>query len=419
MAIQGRIREIGSEREYDSAIERFEALMDQGRRTPDEDDEYRELITIIGDYEDEHHQLTSPPDPVEVIKFHMERFDMTVDDLAPLVGSRTKATEVLRGKRGVTLKMNRALREHFGITGDRLTLDGEHPPSTPDWVDLDRFPAVEMEKRGWVPKASDPGGRIEETALDLIERAGGRNALPQGFLRGIIGPCQTATFGQQALRAWCLHVLGEARQAGLEGIHDPGTIDAGFLRDVVRLSSLDDGPNLAREKLAGHGIAMVVASRLPNTHLDGAALRTVEGVPVIGMTLRDDRIDNFWFCLLHELAHHASHFSDGSEEMFVDDIRSAARDEIDHRPDGREREADDLAREALIPSGLWSAHSVLDNPTPGNVRSLAREAGVHPAVVAGRVRFELKDGRILTKLLGSKKVRSSLIADDALAAKRW
>lgn len=54
---------------------------------------------------------------------------------------------------------------------------------------------------------------------------------------------------------------------------------------------------------AKHHIHLVCLEPLPRTHLDGAALQLADGTPVIGLTLRYDRVDNFWFCLLHELAH--------------------------------------------------------------------------------------------------------------------
>jgi len=66
---------------------------------------------------------------------------------------------------------------------------------------------------------------------------------------------------------------------------------------------LKDRPHLAIQFLARHGIVLVIAPHLTNTYLDGAAMRLDDGAPVIGLSVRYDRLDNFWFCLLHELAH--------------------------------------------------------------------------------------------------------------------
>ena len=86
-----------------------------------------------------------------------------------------------------------------------------------------------------------------------------------------------------------------------------GKVDPKFLRKVATLSWSAEGPRLAREFLAKHGIHLICVERLPRIHLDGAVLQLPDGTPVIGMTLRYDRLDNFWFCLLHELAHIGRH----------------------------------------------------------------------------------------------------------------
>ncbi len=69
------------------------------------------------------------------------------------------------------------------------------------------------------------------------------------------------------------------------------TVD--FLKKVAQLSWSEEGPRLAKEFLGKHGIPLVIVQHLPKTYLDGAALRLSDGRPVIGLTLRYDRIDNF------------------------------------------------------------------------------------------------------------------------------
>jgi HTH-type transcriptional regulator / antitoxin HigA len=59
----------------------------------------------------------------------------------------------------------------------------------------------------------------------------------------------------------------------------------------------------ATEFLAKHGVHLVCLEHLPRTYLDSAALQLPDSTPVVGLRLRYDRLDNFWFCLPHELAH--------------------------------------------------------------------------------------------------------------------
>src|SRR3546814_3504801 len=113
-----------------------------------------------------------------------------------------------------------------------------------------------------------------------------------------------------ALKAWCWQVLATANEDRPSTAYEPGTVTLEFLRQIARLSWSEDGPRLAKEFLARHGIPLVVVPHLPRTHLDGAALRLGDGRPVIGLTLRYDRVDNFWFCLLQEPAKVGGHMND-------------------------------------------------------------------------------------------------------------
>ena len=97
----------------------------------------------------------------------------------------------------------------------------------------------------------------------------------------------------------------------------PGTADLSFMREVARLSILDEGPRLAGEFLQKYGIRLVIEPHLPGTFLDGAAMHALDGGPIIALTLRYDRIDNFWFSLMHELAHVARHPKPSEESPFT------------------------------------------------------------------------------------------------------
>ena len=120
--------------------------------------------------------------------------------------------------------------------------------------------------------------------------------------------------------------------------------------------------------------------------------------PVIALTLRHDRIDYFWFTLLHEIGHLVRDFGDDVEGFF-DDLDSS------EGSDPREFGADTFAQDALIPSADWEKSPLRTSPNPAYVRDLAARLGIHPAVVAGRVRRERNSYRILSTLVGHGKVR--------------
>jgi hypothetical protein len=153
---------------------------------------------------------------------------------------------------------------------------------------------------------------------------------------------------------------------------------------VARLSWSDEGPRLAKEFLGKHGIALVVVRRLPRTYLDGAALKLGDGTPVVGLALRYDRVDSFWFCLLHELPHLGCHMGRDDDVAFVDDL--TLREVEGGRREPKEAEADQWAEEALVPLAIWETSEARRNPTPMAVVSLSKAVQVHPAIVAGKIR---------------------------------
>ena len=124
-----------------------------------------------------------------------------------------------------------------------------------------------------------------------------------------------------------------------------------------------------------------------------------DGRPVIGLTLRFDRIDNFWFTLMHELAHVAKHLED-YKEPFFDDLQ------VVNTNDSREMEADKLAQNAMIPRHLWTRSDAFRQQTPDSIVKFADELYIHPAIVAGRIRREKNNYYILSQFVGLGQVQT-------------
>ena len=109
---------IKTQREYRSALRRVEELMDARRGTP-QGDELELLAALIEIYEEKHTPVP-PPDPVEAIRFRMEQESLRPQDLIPFLGSRSRVSEVLGGRRPLTLTMIRRLHRGLGIPADVL-----------------------------------------------------------------------------------------------------------------------------------------------------------------------------------------------------------------------------------------------------------------------------------------------------------
>ena len=107
--------------DLETALSRIEELFDAKQGTP-EDDELSILFGLVEAYEAMTISIP-PPDPITAIKFRMDQAGLTQRDLIPILGSRANVSEVLSGKRDLTMKMVRALHENLGIPEESLLQD--------------------------------------------------------------------------------------------------------------------------------------------------------------------------------------------------------------------------------------------------------------------------------------------------------
>lgn len=112
------IQPIRTDTDHAAALHRIEALWDAEPGTPDHD-ELEVLGTLVSAYEDARWPIL-PPDPIEAIRFHMEQNGYRQKDLADVIGSVSRASEVLNGHRGLSVEMIRALNAAWSIPLEAL-----------------------------------------------------------------------------------------------------------------------------------------------------------------------------------------------------------------------------------------------------------------------------------------------------------
>jgi len=394
------VKIIKSKVDYDAALASIDRLValdpEPGTR---EADELEVLTVLVKDYEGKRFPVQLP-DPIGAIQFRMEQMGLSHRDLIPFIGSRARVSEVLSKKRPLTLSMLKALHAGLGIPAVVLLRGEEQATAGNSEEELAHFPVKEMLRRRWL--------KVSKRATeDDVLRALRTYLTP---LREASTPVRVLTRKTQheradrpndrhALMAWTARVTELARQAKPRGRYEVGCLTREVLRGLVHLSTLDDGPRKAREYLSQYGITLVIVEHLAQTRLDGAVFFMSPDRPVIALTLRHDRIDNFWFTLFHEIGHLVRDFGDGAQGFF-DDLDSTGAN------DPREAGADAFASDMLIPPTEWEASPLRDAPNPGYVRHLAAKLAIHPAIVAGRVRREHNAYRILNNLLGHGEVRN-------------
>lgn len=350
-------------------------------------DELEVLSLVIEDFEKRRFPLDAPT-PIAAIRFRMDQAALKPRDLEPFIGSRSRVSEVLSGTRSLSLDMIRALNRHLGIPAQSLI--GQNEPEAVAKPQLPSSNALQKLRELGLMKA-------KETYQAFMTRMVGPSEAT-AFLRKSRTERTNAKTDQAALMAWLAAVRHLADQVEIEKPKRK-TRGAEAGRKLAQLSIASNGPALAREQLRKWGIILVTLEHLPGTYLDGAAMCRNDGIEVIAMTLRHDRIDNFWFTLLHEFCHVSCHLKEGTT-LILDDLELKSSDDI-------ENEADAFAQNALIPAEIWSQHASSELSNEDVVR-IARAARVNPAIIAGRWQRENGDYRRFSKMLGRGEVRIHL-----------
>lgn len=385
-----KVSPIRNEQDYDNALKRMSDLL--GKTDRASKDETEVLQALTEKWERANHDLP-PPSPLEAIRFRMKQQGLEPRDLVPMIGPRSRVSEILKGRRSLTLDMIRALHRDLGIPLKSLV--GEDEDTSSEVPKLSKAAREGLAAFG-IMKEREGYAAFRMRAFD-----GGP---PSAYLRKTRTLRTNAKTDAGALEAWCAAVLLKA-----DGVKLPKRRSAPYAefgRTLARLSAAPNGPTLVASALAGVGVIFLALRHLPGTYLDGAAMCRRDGAPIIALTIRHDRIDNFWFTLLHEYCHVCCHLNNETNAILDDlEVKSAdSEDDIEHQ-------ADLFAQNALLPPSI-SAKLVSAELTPEDIETIASEAGVHAAIVAGRWQREHADYRRFSKMLGRGEVSSQLLVDN-------
>jgi len=279
----------------------------------------------------------------------------------------------------------------------RADLSGQDVTESESSFDWSRFPVREMYRRKWfgdffagsLDAAIENGEALVKQFVSPVSREPAPALLRQ-HVRSV------SKMNPYALLAWKCRVLNLAAARLPTNAFRRSAADSDWMLGLVQCSQHADGPKRAREYLERSGISLVIEPHLQHTYLDGAAL-LLRGRPVIGLALRYDRLDSFWFTLIHEVTHVIRHLRKGGVEDIFDDLDATA--------DDMEKEADELAANALIPDSKWETALARYLQTPDSVCQLAEDLQISPAIIAGRIRRESDNYMILTELVGQGEVR--------------
>jgi HTH-type transcriptional regulator/antitoxin HigA len=289
--------------------------------------------------------------------------------------------------------------------GIRLTAHIDQPLPDP-WLPSYEMPSSELQKvlkhareNGWLDKAdqSDDSGisQLRRTVAEHVGEYGTPSLLRTGLN---VHDLSKDWF----LLAWKAQVTRNALRQIQRKKPRFRPLNMSWLSQLVKLSAFDDGPARAKEMLAEQGIILVIESQISGMRVDGAAFLIGEH-PVIGLTLRLDAIDNFWFTLMHELGHVILHYRTGLASGFFDDFEHIEIDEI-------EEEANRFAQNMLIPEAVWTRSPARIAKTVEPIERLAKQLEISPAIIFGRLRKERENYKIFSDKIGRGRVRKHLLA---------
>lgn len=396
-----QIKVIKTDKAYEAALEQLEALMDLDPAPGTDEVDMIELLTLLIEKYEENVYPVELPTPVEAIKFRMDQQKLKKKDLVPYIGSMSKVSEVLSGKQSLTLKMIRSLHKNLNISAEVLLNErGADLPNTNFNIQWEKFPLNYMWKNGWFINFTGSLHQVkaeaEELVSEFLQRANLLQSVNQALYRRNRNKRTGVEMDEYALWIWQARVLIKAQKVNVSAPYTEEKLNEAFYDELRRLSTFSGGPKLAQEFLLQHGIILIIEPHLKKTHLDGAVMMTENNTPVIGLTIRHDRIDNFWFCLFHELAHLELHLKDLKKVVFFDDLDF-------NDGDCQEEEADSKAIRELISEKDWYNRPAYASPAA--VKEYAKQIKIHPAILAGRIRREQNNYRLLSRLIGNGEVR--------------
>ena len=342
--------------------------------------------------------------PGEVLQEEIEARDMTQKELAARLGRPPQViNEIIRAKKTITPDTAIGLGKVLGIdpqywinleTDYRMTLArNREAAALADNVKwLDAYPVREMIKRGWITAGRDKISRLK-ALLAFLEVAVPEPLAYQEAIGFRITDAAPRKVSPGALAVWLRKGEIEARERSTAD-YDPNTFRA-VLGDIRQMTG--DSPDKfvpAMTKLCAQaGVALCLVQELPKSGANGAARWLSDSKALVQMSIRGKRADIFWFTFFHEACHLLYHGT--RRRVVIDGIADPDTAEL-------EDEANEFARDLLIPPEAWQVFCENGSFTSQSVRKFARSVGIAPFIVVGRLQ---KEKRLPYNQLASLKPR--------------
>jgi len=355
--------------------------------------------------------------PGDVIKEEMEFRGWSQSDLAEILDRPlAMVNDVVSARRSISLETARGLGAAFGTSAEFwLNMDATFQLSKLESDNSDaiarrailfaKVPLKEMSRRGWI-EPTENVELLESRVLRFlrIESLDQEPELPLHAARKSTSYHLPLTPLQ---KVWLI------RSRQLAKTVSAATFQQSRFDELMdRLRLLLHIPQEVRHVprlLAEFGIKLVVVEGFPGSKIDGASYVDEDGCPVIAMTLRFDRIDHFWFVLMHELGH----VKNGTESIDVE-IKVG---EVNGKPI-EEMNADRFALDHLVPPAQLDNFIARIRPmySSRRIEAFAKTMGVHPGIVVGQLQHR---GEIAYSMLQKLLVPIRSVITESAVTDGW
>jgi len=330
------------------------------------------------------------PHPGETLQEELEERGLTQTDFAEIIGLPIRTVnEIIKGKKSISPKIASAIGAALSTSPDLwLGMQADYDISELQKKNKKKeaqikkkyelyslFPISELIRRKYLPNKKDVEDLKNKVLLILgIDHIDNFTKKDFAFLRA----SQTGNIVENYLRTWVF--LGKNKSTDLTVMPYNAEGLKVFARDIKSYSLLpvSDGIKKVVEKLNDLGVRIVFLPHFSRTRVDGAATWLSPGKPVIIMSLRFNRIDNFYFTLLHEIGHILLH--QDSNKSFVDDMNNTNDNKL-------EKDADMFVMKMLGIENLLRQLRCrrIDLNT---IKRKSDELGMHPGLLIGILQHE-------------------------------
>ncbi len=333
--------------------------------------------------------------PGEFLKEELEARNWSQTEFAEIIGRPVRLiNEIIAGKKSITPETANQIAASLGSSAELwMNLESKYQLSKigKDESSIHRkgklhskYPVREMIKRGWIEGGRDVA-RLEKSVLTFLHISSLDDT-----------PCLAHAAKRTSYESvsplqwvWLFRVKQVAQSFVARRYSRDGLI--AFLPRLKALLSAPEEVRNVPKILAEVGVRFVVVAALPGSKIDGACIWLESNQPVIALSGRLDRIDNFWFVLRHEIEHLIQEH--GKDSMFMVDEDISGADE-NSATATEEEVANKAAAEFAVSDDELDGYMSRVNPyyfSEDRVLGLAGRLGVHPGIVVGRLQKKLEN----------------------------